>query len=79
MIALFQHSYELVFKKLQQEGDLNNVELLKKKAARELNKRFVQLVNNINSSNSKTTETQTDIGGLDSKLVLQKQGFKGKF
>jgi len=69
----------LVFKKLQEEGDLKNIEILKKKAARDLNNRFVKLLDNINSSTSKTTETQTEIGGLDSKLTVQKQGFKGKF
>ena len=60
----------MVIKKLQEEGDLNNIEILKKKAARDLNNRFVKLVDKINSSTSKTTETQTEIGGLDSKLTV---------
>jgi hypothetical protein len=59
-----------VYKKLQDEGDLNNIDILKKRAARDLNKRFVKLVDTIKSSNSKTTETQTEIGGIDAKLVV---------
>ena len=70
MIVLFQSSYESVYKKLQDEGDLNNIDILKKRAARDLNKRFVKLVDTIKSSNSKTTETQTEIGGIDAKLVV---------
>lgn len=70
MINLFQQSYESVFKKLQEEGDLNNIEILKRKAARDLNKRFVKLVETIKTSNSKTTESQTEIGGIDIKLAV---------